>query len=118
MKFAGVLDDVRRQLADHYLRHSQHGLAQVGELLGFHDQSSFHKACLRWFGRSPGRYRLDEGEQSTPHEDVSDAAHQADDQCIDDIDEEAADQRNDNERLVRGSVALSNCRHVDDGRCS
>ncbi|CDM42642.1 transcriptional regulator, AraC family [Pseudomonas extremaustralis] len=118
LKFKDILGDVRRQSADYYLCRSSYSLTQVAEYLGFHDQSSFHKACLRWFGRSPGRYRLDEGEQSTPHEDVSDAAHQADDQCIDDIDEEAADQRNDNERLVRGSVALSNCRHVDDGRCS
>ena len=29
----------------------------IGALLGFRDQSSFHKACRRWFGMTPGRYR-------------------------------------------------------------
>ncbi len=55
--FKDILDDVRRQLADSYLRHSTYGLGRVSELLGFKEPSSFHKACLRWFGTSPGRYR-------------------------------------------------------------
>ncbi|MCL6692398.1 AraC family transcriptional regulator [Pseudomonas sp. R3.Fl] len=55
--FKDILDDARRQLADYYLRHSPYSLARVGELLGFKEPSSFHKACLRWFGIPPGRYR-------------------------------------------------------------
>ncbi|TBU95387.1 AraC family transcriptional regulator [Phytopseudomonas dryadis] len=61
VQFKDVLGAVRRQLADYYLRHTQDSLAQVAERLGFLEQSSFHKACLRWFGVSPGRYRLGEG---------------------------------------------------------
>ncbi|MCW4646462.1 AraC family transcriptional regulator [Pseudomonas aeruginosa] len=55
--FKDLLDDARRQLADYYLRHSTYTLARVGELLGFKEPSSFHKACQRWFGTAPGRYR-------------------------------------------------------------
>ncbi len=56
--FRDILDDARRQLADYYLRHCPYSLARVGELLGFKEPSSFHKACLRWFGTPPGRYRI------------------------------------------------------------
>jgi len=52
-----VLDEARRQLAEHYLRYSSHSLAQVGELVGFKEPSSFHKASQRWFNMPPGRYR-------------------------------------------------------------
>lgn len=55
--FRDVLDGARRQLADYYLRNSSYRLAQVGDLLGFREPSSFHKACLRWFDTPPGRYR-------------------------------------------------------------
>ncbi|WP_166362139.1 AraC family transcriptional regulator ligand-binding domain-containing protein [Pseudomonas akapageensis] len=59
-QFKDVLNDVRRQLADFYLRHSHFNMKHVTYLLGFHDHSSFHKACTRWFGMSPGQYRADE----------------------------------------------------------
>jgi AraC-like DNA-binding protein len=57
MQFKDVLSDVRRQLADFYLRHSRYSVKRVAYLLGFHDHSSFHKACSRWFGMPPGQYR-------------------------------------------------------------
>ncbi|VVO44888.1 AraC family transcriptional regulator [Pseudomonas fluorescens] len=56
-QFKDVLNYVRQQLADFYLRHSHFTMQQVTYLLGFHDHSSFHKACLRWFGMTPGQYR-------------------------------------------------------------
>jgi AraC-like DNA-binding protein len=59
-QFKDVLNDVRRQLADFYLRHSHFNMKHVTYLLGFHDHSSFHKACIRWFGMTPGQYRTDE----------------------------------------------------------
>ncbi|MHC8300357.1 AraC family transcriptional regulator [Pseudomonas sp. ZS1P83] len=59
-QFKDVLNDVRRQLADFYLRHSHFNMKHVTHLLGFHDHSSFHKACIRWFGMTPGQYRVDE----------------------------------------------------------
>jgi len=59
-QFKDVLNDVRRQMADFYLRHSHFNLKHVTHLLGFHDHSSFHKACTRWFGMTPGQYRAHE----------------------------------------------------------
>ncbi|QAY92507.1 AraC family transcriptional regulator [Pseudomonas sp. ACM7] len=59
-QFKDVLNDVRRQLADFYLRHSHFNMKHVTYLLGFHDHSSFHKACTRWFGMTPGQYRTDD----------------------------------------------------------
>lgn len=59
-QFKDVQNAVRRQLADHYLRHSHFNMKHVAYLLGFHDHSSFNKACSRWFGMTPGQYRADE----------------------------------------------------------
>ncbi|MBA1316160.1 AraC family transcriptional regulator [Pseudomonas monteilii] len=55
--FKDILDEVRQQLAEYYLRNNTYNLSRVGELLGFKESSSFHKACLRWYGMPPGRYR-------------------------------------------------------------
>ena len=56
-QFSNILNHMRQQLADFYLRHSHFNMHHVTHLLGFHDHSSFHKACLRWFGMTPGQYR-------------------------------------------------------------
>ena len=55
--FLRLLDDTRRELAQQYLRKPRNSLQQVAELLGFEDQSNLFRACKRWFGESPGRYR-------------------------------------------------------------
>lgn len=55
--FQQVVDDTRRELAQQYLRRPAHTLKQVAALLGFEDQSNLQRACRRWFGESPGRYR-------------------------------------------------------------
>jgi len=55
--FNELVDDTRRELADQYLRDSRLILAQVAYLLGFADQSTFFRACKRWFDTSPGEYR-------------------------------------------------------------
>jgi AraC-like DNA-binding protein len=59
-QFKDVQNAVRRQLADYYLRHCHFNMKHVAYLLGFHDHSSFNKACSRWFGMTPGQYRADE----------------------------------------------------------
>lgn len=55
--FQQLLDDVRRELAQQYLRKPDQPLKRVAELLGFGDQSNMFRACRRWFGESPGQYR-------------------------------------------------------------
>ena len=62
-QFTDILNCVRQQLADFYLRHSHFNVQHVTHLLGFHDHSSFHKACLRWFGMTPGEYRVIQSSQ-------------------------------------------------------
>jgi AraC-like DNA-binding protein len=56
--FQQLRDDTRRELAQRYLRGPGSGsLSRVAELLGFEDQSNLFRACKRWFGESPGKYR-------------------------------------------------------------
>lgn len=55
--FVQLLDNTRRELADQYLGRLHLSLGQAAYLLGFADQSSFFRACRRWFKMSPGQYR-------------------------------------------------------------
>lgn len=64
--FVQLLDDTRRELADQYLGRLHLSLAQAAYLLGFADQSSFFRACRRWFKVSPGQYRSQLLQGATP----------------------------------------------------
>ena len=55
--YQAVLEDVRRNLAADYLRHSALGVARIGYRLGYTDPANFGRAFRRWYGVSPGRYR-------------------------------------------------------------
>lgn len=56
--FEDIVDRLRRERAGELLPHAAIPLAQVGELLGYSEQSSFVRACRRWFGRTPQAERL------------------------------------------------------------
>ncbi|NUT98550.1 MAG: AraC family transcriptional regulator [Saccharothrix sp.] len=55
--FQALLDDIRRRAAARYLAESVHPLGEVAFLLGFSDNSAFHRAVRRWFGVNPHTYR-------------------------------------------------------------
>ncbi|WP_395684979.1 AraC family transcriptional regulator ligand-binding domain-containing protein [Caenimonas koreensis] len=55
--FAQLLDDVRRELAQHYLEVGSLPLAQITGLLGWEAPADFSAASKRWFGVSPLQYR-------------------------------------------------------------
>ena len=52
-----ILDRVRRELADELLGDRDHKLSEVAYLLGFSDASAFHRAYVRWTGRTPASGR-------------------------------------------------------------
>lgn len=56
--FTGLVDETRRELAHRHLSDSQSSLSEIAYLLGYSDQSTFFRACIRWFGRSPGEHRV------------------------------------------------------------
>ena len=47
-----LVDGVRRGLALRLLKDTR-GIEEVALLLGYTERSSFHRACLRWFGKTP-----------------------------------------------------------------
>lgn len=51
-----IVDEVRRDLARHYLAEEKRGIAEVAFLLGFSDPSAFTKAFRRWSGHTPADF--------------------------------------------------------------
>lgn len=55
--FEDIVDEVRKSRAEELLKQSTLPIAQIAELLGYAEQSSFNRACLRWFRTTPTRVR-------------------------------------------------------------
>ncbi|MBZ2169823.1 AraC family transcriptional regulator [Marinobacter sp. F4216] len=55
--FEGLVDEVRRELAKDYLSDQRMTISQIAGLIGYGQQSSFNRACMRWFGKSPKTFR-------------------------------------------------------------
>ncbi|WP_290678122.1 AraC family transcriptional regulator [Aquabacterium sp.] len=53
-----AVDAVRQRLARQYLTGGV-PLAEISQRLGYSEQSAFNRACVRWFGVSPGKWRAD-----------------------------------------------------------
>jgi len=64
-------EPARAQLAEQYLGRLNLSLAQAAYLLGFADQSSFFRACRRWFDLSPGQYRSQLHRHAVEHSGTS-----------------------------------------------
>ena len=57
-RFQKLVDIVKKQHSHHLLMNSSLSLKQISYSVGFKNPSAFNKACERWFGMSPGAYRL------------------------------------------------------------
>ena len=55
--FQQLVEDTRRELAHHYLKHSTVELNETAFLLGYEDANSFFRAFHVWEGTSPGEWR-------------------------------------------------------------
>ncbi|MBS2019040.1 MAG: AraC family transcriptional regulator [Deltaproteobacteria bacterium] len=55
--FSDVVDEVRCDLAKDHLRQGARPIAEVALLVGFSDQTAFHRAFVRWTGKTPGDFR-------------------------------------------------------------
>jgi AraC-like DNA-binding protein len=55
--FTDLVDDVRRDLAERYLRDPQRSISEIASLLGFAHAPAFHKAFRRWKGVTPSEHR-------------------------------------------------------------
>jgi len=57
LKYQGLLDDVRRELARELMLKPELILSEVADYLGFNDQSAFQHAFKRWENTTPGKFR-------------------------------------------------------------
>jgi len=55
--FAAIVDDVRRERAERYLRDTRITLTHLARELGYAEQSVLTRSCGRWFGCGPAAYR-------------------------------------------------------------
>ena len=56
--FQELVEETRRELAHHYLRHSTVELNEAAFLLGYADSHSFFRAFQGWEGTTPGEWRI------------------------------------------------------------
>ena len=52
--FQQLMEEARRELAQHYLLHSSLELNETAYLLGYEDANSFFRAFHKWEGIPPG----------------------------------------------------------------
>lgn len=52
-----ILDELRQELAEHYLVHSDLPIQDIAQYLGFTESRSFHRSFKGWTGETPGEFR-------------------------------------------------------------
>lgn len=57
-RFSDILDRVRKRQACEFLAQPALPLSEVAILLGYSEQRSLSRACLRWFGTTPAALRM------------------------------------------------------------
>jgi AraC-like DNA-binding protein len=55
--FSDIVDEIRKELAERYLREPSMAVSEVAFLLGFSSESAFHRAFRRWTGEAPSEFR-------------------------------------------------------------
>lgn len=55
--FEGLVEEVRRERARHYIASSELQMSQIAATLGYSEQSTLSRSCRRWFGESPRALR-------------------------------------------------------------
>ncbi|BBX41818.1 putative transcriptional regulatory protein [Mycobacterium simiae] len=55
--FEALLDEVRRERAQHYLSNTTLSFGEIAAMLGYSQQSCFARSAKRWFGTSPREFR-------------------------------------------------------------
>jgi AraC-like DNA-binding protein len=61
ISYKALLSDIKKQLAEAYLKDTSLTINDISYLLGFSEASAFHRAFKRWFGMNPSQYRLKAG---------------------------------------------------------
>jgi len=64
--FGALLDEVRRDAAEHYLRDTNMTLSHLTRELGYAEQSVLTRSCRRWFGTGPADFRRSAAEPIQP----------------------------------------------------
>lgn len=68
--FADLIDGVRRDTAEHHLRHTDISLSHLTRELGYAEQSVLTRSCRRWFGCGPREYRRETRIDAIPPSDA------------------------------------------------
>jgi AraC-like DNA-binding protein len=55
--FRGLLDNLRQELAQKYLRDQEMDISEIASLLGYAEASEFYRAFRAWTGSTPRQYR-------------------------------------------------------------
>ncbi|TDG13753.1 AraC family transcriptional regulator [Seongchinamella unica] len=55
--FQQLKDNLRREMAVHYIQRDELSIDAIAAVMGFQDNSAFYRSFKKWTGTSPGQYR-------------------------------------------------------------